>query len=271
MLTLALLAPLTAGDYDLSVAATMTLAAMVLAILNVNHGWSIGTSILAALGVGARRRARERRARRAARHRLADRDARQLHVHRRDRALDQRLADDQRHLGRADRLGRREAALRDPARVLLRHRARARPVLRLRVHAGRAQAAVRRPRPQRGAPLRHPRLAPPLGRARRERPDQRVRRHPLRGHARLGRLRPRASASCCRRSPRRSSARRRSSPVASTRSARSRRSTSSSPASRGSSSSACRPSCSSSSTAERSSSPSRCRRPPGRRDARQID
>ena len=52
MLTLALLAPLTAGDYDLSVAATMTLASMVLAILNVNHGWSIWTSILAALGVG---------------------------------------------------------------------------------------------------------------------------------------------------------------------------------------------------------------------------
>ena len=52
VLTLALLAPLTAGDYDLSVAATMTLAAMVLAILNVNHGWSIWASILAALGVG---------------------------------------------------------------------------------------------------------------------------------------------------------------------------------------------------------------------------
>jgi ribose transport system permease protein len=52
VLTLALLAPLTAGDYDLSVAATMTLASMVLAILNVNHGWSIWTSMLAALAVG---------------------------------------------------------------------------------------------------------------------------------------------------------------------------------------------------------------------------
>ena len=65
MLTLALLAPLTAGDYDLSVAATMTLSAMMLAILNVNHGWSIWTSILAALAVGVGRRARQRRARRA--------------------------------------------------------------------------------------------------------------------------------------------------------------------------------------------------------------
>ena len=33
--------PLTAGDYDLSVAATLTLSAMVLAILHVHHGWSI--------------------------------------------------------------------------------------------------------------------------------------------------------------------------------------------------------------------------------------
>jgi ribose transport system permease protein len=52
VLTLALLVPLTAGDYDLSVAATMGLAAMTLAILNVNHGWSIWIAILAALGVG---------------------------------------------------------------------------------------------------------------------------------------------------------------------------------------------------------------------------
>jgi ribose transport system permease protein len=52
VLTLALLFPLTAGDYDLSVAATMGLSAMTLAILNVDHGWSIGASILAALGVG---------------------------------------------------------------------------------------------------------------------------------------------------------------------------------------------------------------------------
>lgn len=53
VLTLALLVPLTAGDYDLSVAATMTLATMTLAILNVNHGWSIGAAIAAALATGA--------------------------------------------------------------------------------------------------------------------------------------------------------------------------------------------------------------------------
>jgi ribose transport system permease protein len=52
VLTLALLAPLTAGDYDLSVAATMTLSCMTLAILNVNHGWSIWAAVAAALAVG---------------------------------------------------------------------------------------------------------------------------------------------------------------------------------------------------------------------------
>ena len=49
--------------------------------------------------------------------------------------LDQQLADDQRHLRQPDQPRRRRAVPRDPARVLLRHRARARDVLRLRVHA----------------------------------------------------------------------------------------------------------------------------------------
>jgi ribose transport system permease protein len=53
VLTLALLVPLLAGDYDLSIAANLTFAAMVLAVLNVNHGWPIGAAILAALAVGA--------------------------------------------------------------------------------------------------------------------------------------------------------------------------------------------------------------------------
>jgi ribose transport system permease protein len=52
VLTLALLAPLPAVDYDLSVAATLTLTCMTLAILNVDHGWSIGAAIAAALVVG---------------------------------------------------------------------------------------------------------------------------------------------------------------------------------------------------------------------------
>ena len=50
VLTLALLVPLVAGDYDLSVASNLTLAAMVVAILNVNQHWNIYLAILAALG-----------------------------------------------------------------------------------------------------------------------------------------------------------------------------------------------------------------------------
>lgn len=52
VLTLALIVPLTAGDYDLSVAGVLTLSAMMVAILNVQHGWPIWAAILAALAMG---------------------------------------------------------------------------------------------------------------------------------------------------------------------------------------------------------------------------
>ena len=52
VLTLGLLVPLTAGDYDLSIASVLTLAAMVVTLLNVEHGWPIGWAVLAALLVG---------------------------------------------------------------------------------------------------------------------------------------------------------------------------------------------------------------------------
>lgn len=52
VLTLGLLIPLTAGDYDLSVAYTLTLAAMVVAVLNVNHHWPILAAMAAAVAVG---------------------------------------------------------------------------------------------------------------------------------------------------------------------------------------------------------------------------
>jgi len=51
-LTLALLLPLTTGDYDLSVASVMGLSSMLIAVLNVKLGWSIAPSILIALLVG---------------------------------------------------------------------------------------------------------------------------------------------------------------------------------------------------------------------------
>jgi ribose transport system permease protein len=52
VLTLALIIPLTAGDYDLSIASVLSLAAMVIALLNVEHGWPVGWAILAALLAG---------------------------------------------------------------------------------------------------------------------------------------------------------------------------------------------------------------------------
>jgi ribose transport system permease protein len=52
VLTLGLLVVLTAGDYDLSIASVLTLSAMVVALLNVEHGWPIGWAIVAALVSG---------------------------------------------------------------------------------------------------------------------------------------------------------------------------------------------------------------------------
>ena len=52
ILTLALIVPLTAGDFDLSVASNLTLSAMVLAILNAQMGWPLGAAIAVSLLVG---------------------------------------------------------------------------------------------------------------------------------------------------------------------------------------------------------------------------
>ncbi|MGH3032975.1 MAG: ABC transporter permease [Gaiellaceae bacterium] len=52
VLTLALIIPLTAGDYDLSIASVLSLAAMVVALLNVEHCWPVGWAILAAILAG---------------------------------------------------------------------------------------------------------------------------------------------------------------------------------------------------------------------------
>jgi ribose transport system permease protein len=52
VVTLGLIIPLTAGDYDLSVASVVGLSANLLAILNVNHHWPVGLAVLAALASG---------------------------------------------------------------------------------------------------------------------------------------------------------------------------------------------------------------------------
>lgn len=53
VLTLGLLIPLTTGDFDLSVASTMALSSMLIAVLNVRTGWGIEGAIIVALLVGA--------------------------------------------------------------------------------------------------------------------------------------------------------------------------------------------------------------------------
>lgn len=52
LLALALIIPLTAGDYDLSVGATVTLTAMIIGVLNVWHQIPIGYVLLIALSAG---------------------------------------------------------------------------------------------------------------------------------------------------------------------------------------------------------------------------
>lgn len=52
VLTLGLLIPLRAGDYDLSVAGTLTLSAMMIGVMNGGHHVSIWLAVLAALGMG---------------------------------------------------------------------------------------------------------------------------------------------------------------------------------------------------------------------------
>lgn len=53
VLALALIIPLVTGDYDISVAANLALSAMIIAVLNVDHGWNVGLAILVALAAGA--------------------------------------------------------------------------------------------------------------------------------------------------------------------------------------------------------------------------
>lgn len=52
VMTLGLIVPLTAGDYDLSIAGNLTLSSMTIAVLNVYLGWPILAAVLVALLVG---------------------------------------------------------------------------------------------------------------------------------------------------------------------------------------------------------------------------
>src|SRR6185437_14489569 len=52
VVALGLIIPLTANDFDVSIASVMTLAAMMVAVLNVNKSVPIGWAIVAALAMG---------------------------------------------------------------------------------------------------------------------------------------------------------------------------------------------------------------------------
>ena len=52
ILTLGLLIPLTAGDYDLSIVGVLSVSAMLMAVLNAQHGVPLALAILAALAAG---------------------------------------------------------------------------------------------------------------------------------------------------------------------------------------------------------------------------
>jgi ribose transport system permease protein len=52
VMTLGLIVPLTAGDYDLSIAGNLTLSSMTIAVLNVHAGWPILAAVSIALLVG---------------------------------------------------------------------------------------------------------------------------------------------------------------------------------------------------------------------------
>lgn len=53
ILALGLLIPLRVGDYDLSVASTLGISAMLVAVLNVSHGWGIVPACVVAVAAGA--------------------------------------------------------------------------------------------------------------------------------------------------------------------------------------------------------------------------
>ena len=52
VLSLALIIPLTAGDFDLSIASNLTLSAMIIAVLNAQMAWPLGGAIAVALATG---------------------------------------------------------------------------------------------------------------------------------------------------------------------------------------------------------------------------
>jgi len=52
VLSLALIIPLTAGDFDLSIASNLTMASMIIAVLNARSGWPLSAAMAVAIAAG---------------------------------------------------------------------------------------------------------------------------------------------------------------------------------------------------------------------------
>ncbi len=143
LLALALIVPLTAGDYDLSVGRERHARRDDDRRAERAGGLAARRRAAAHLGERSRRRAGERLLHRLRPHSVARGDAGDGVAHHGDRAMDERLVHDQRHLPLAAGHGRWRTAVRPRLRVLLRADRRRRDVVRVRIHPDRSQAAVR--------------------------------------------------------------------------------------------------------------------------------
>jgi len=184
VLTLALIIPLTAGDYDLSVASVLTVSGMIIAVLNAQHAWPLGGAMVVAVAAGL----------------VTGLVNAGFILYFRIPSLIvtlgtgtfisgvvlwmRRIDDGERCLLGIDRMGGDPAPVRHPAGLLLRARALRFALVFLRVHHRRAAASLRRPRPRGGPSFRRPcgsRAAAELGRLGRVKC---LRRHYLRRHDR---------------------------------------------------------------------------------------
>ena len=155
LLALAIIIPLTAGDYDLSVGATLTLAASTIGVLNVWQQMPILLVLVIVIGIGRSRRPAAFAFHRLFPRPLAGRHARLDLADERHRAVDDQFLDHRRHRQQPDHGGGRLPAVRRTLRLLLRFGRGAAHLVRLRLHATGATAAVRRARPRSGAAERH--------------------------------------------------------------------------------------------------------------------
>ncbi len=185
VLTLALMIPLTTGDFDLSVASVMGLTSMLIAVLNVRMGVDIVPAIMLALDGGRNHRCDQRFLHPVFRRAFPDRHVGNRLLHQWRDPLGVQLGD---HFGRVDGIGEGghpDAGLRHPDRLLLRARSHHHRLVRVPAYQPGAAPAIRGTRQGSGAAFRRQcrsradRIADRIGHHRR------LRRRALHRHARL--------------------------------------------------------------------------------------